>query len=152
MKNKLMRWYAVLPVLAVVGIAGTNIASAHGFFGNGFGNTATPDQIAERQQTMFQNEANLLGVSMDDVKNAWARGKSPQQLMAEKGINPSEVQTRILNTRLQQLKTQLQTLVSKGIITQAQSDQRLQTVQVKTQNAEGGHMRGMMGFHGGFGF
>jgi len=55
------------------------------------------------------------------------------------------------DARAQQLKAQMQALVDKGVITQAQADQRLQWMQNKTQNTKGHGFRGMRGF-GRFGF
>jgi hypothetical protein len=137
--------YTLLPV-AGFGLLGASIASAHGLFGT----TLTPDQIATRQQTMFQNEATLLGLSIDDVKSAWAQGKTLQQLATDHGITADQLQQKMKDARAAQLKTKLQTLVDKGIITQAQADQRLQFLQNAAQNMKGGHM-GMRGFRGGFG-
>ena len=62
--------YIVAPLAGLGLLAGAQVASAHGFFGL-FGNrSATPQQIAANQQTAFQNEASLLGISLDDVKSA----------------------------------------------------------------------------------
>jgi hypothetical protein len=56
--------------------------------------------------------------------------------------------------RTAEMKTQLQNLVTKGVITQAQADKRLATMQTKSANKKdskrGGH--GMKGMMGGFGF
>lgn len=138
--------YSILPVLGL-SLLSVNFASARGGFG-GFDNL-TQDQIAERQQNMFQREADILGISVDDVKNAWAEGKTIKQLMDEKGIDPAQVQQRVKDAHLQQMKTHLQTLVGKGVITQAQADKRLQAMQSSIQNgAKKGRMgMGMMGFH-----
>ncbi len=76
-KSKLLA-YAIIPTIGL-GFLGMNVASAHGFFG-GFGSMVTSDQIATRQQNMFQNEAQLLGISIDEVKNAWAQGKTILQI------------------------------------------------------------------------
>ncbi len=151
MKRKIFI-YSIFPTLGLAGVLLANVASAHGFFGGfGFGN-ATPDQIATQQQTMFQNQAAILGLGIDDVKNAWAEGKTMKQLMDEKGITQDQVQARMKDARLAQLKSQLQTLVDKGIITQAQSDKRLAAMQNQIQNGMGRGHKGMMGFGHGFGF
>ena len=147
MKNKKIFLYVLIPAALGAGLLAVNIASAQGWLG-GF-NSLTPDQIATRQQTMFQNEAQALGVSVDDVKNYWAQGKTMQQLMTDKGISQTTVQTNMKNLRLTELKTQLQTLVDKGIITQAQSDQRLQFMQNQQTTGTGMGHRGR-GFRGGF--
>ncbi|MBI4134493.1 MAG: hypothetical protein HY471_00075 [Candidatus Sungbacteria bacterium] len=74
-----------------------------------------------------------------------------KQLMDEKGITQDQTQARMKDTRLAQLKSQLQTLVDKGIITQAQSDKRLAAMQNQIQNGMGRGHKGMMGFGHGFG-
>ena len=140
-KRKLLA-YSVVPTLGIVGIIGAQVVSAHGMFGM-YGN-ATPDEIANRQQTMFQNEAQILGISVDDLKAAWAEGKSFKKIMDEKGIDQTQVQTRMKDAKISQLKTQLQTLVDKGIITQAQADKRLQVMQDRMNSNTGmGSMMGM---------
>jgi len=146
MKHKLLL-YSLLP-LAGLTFLGANIASAHGWFGGfgGLGSTATPDEVASQQQTMFQNEAQILGISVDDVKNAWAEGKSISQLIKDKGLNQADIQARMKDFRIQQLKTQLAALVDKGVITQDQADKRLAFMQNNLQNKKGGIWG--MGFKG----
>ncbi|MBI5153096.1 MAG: hypothetical protein HZA36_01415 [Parcubacteria group bacterium] len=134
MKNKLV--IGSMLVLSGVVLFGVNSVSARGFdimMGRGFV-VPTPDEIATRQQAMFQNEATLLGISIDEVKNAWAEGKSMQQLMKDKGITEAQVAQRKRDAELAQFKTQLQTLVTKWIITQAQADKRLVTMQAQPQS------------------
>ncbi len=148
MNKRKLATYAFLPALGLVGILGAGVASANGFLGGfgGFG-SLTPDQVAERQLKMFQTEAQVLGLSVDEIKQAWAEGTSPKDLMTEKGIKPEDVQARMKDLRMQDLKTQLQTLADKGVITQAQADKRLQTMQDRAQNANGKGLKrmGMMG-------
>lgn len=141
-KSKLLA-YAIIPTIGL-GFLGMNVASAHGFFG-GFGSIATPDQIATRQQNMFQNEAQLLGISIDEIKNAWAQGKTILQIAQDHGITKEQLQQKIKDNRTAELKTQLQTLVDKGVITQEQANQRMQFI---TSQIAGG-MSGM-GLFGGF--
>src|SRR3989338_6990601 len=145
MKKKLFV-YSVIPVLGL-SLLSINFASAHGWF-VGPGNLTT-DQIVKRQQNMFQREADLLGISVDEVKNAWAEGKTIKQLMEEKNIDPARVQQKMKDARSQQMKTHLQALVDRGVITQAQADNRLQAMQNTIQNgSKKGRMgMGMMGFH-----
>lgn len=59
-----------------------------------------------------------------------------QQIMKEKNISQDQVNKNIKDYQIQQYKTQLQTLVSKGVITQAQADKRLQYMQNKIQNSD----------------
>jgi len=116
---------AALPVAALV-ILGASTASAHGWFGFGGGPNMDPTQAAQQQADMFQKQADLLGVSVDDVKNAWAKGETIWQLAQEKGITQQQLQQKMQDQRKQQIQTMLQAMVSNGVITQAQADQRLQ--------------------------
>ena len=123
--------YAIAPALAV-GLLTAGFASAHGWFG-GFGFTATPEEIASRQTQMFQQQADVIGATADEVKSAWASGTSFRQLAQEKGVTDEQLREK--------MKTHLQTLVEQGVITQAQADQRYNWLNTQTEN---GHMgRGM---------
>lgn len=133
MKHKILA-YAFLPAALSLGIAGATAASA-GWFG-GIGN-ATPDEIAARQTSMFEREAQLLGIDVGKIKDGWARGLTMQQLMQENNITQDQVQSRMKDLRLKELKTQLDALVAKGVITQSQADQRYQVVQNQAQNGKG---------------
>ena len=148
MKYKLLA-YAVLSVLGL-GLLGVNVVSAHGFgFFGGFGPALSADEIVSHHQAMFESQANLLGVSVDVVKNGWAQGKTLSQIAEENGITAEQLQQKMKDARLQQFKSQLQTLVDKGVITQAQADQRLQFMQNAQNSKSSGHMgRGLGGwFH-----
>lgn len=134
--------YSMIPALLGLGFVGINSASAHGMFGGFggwgmFGNTLSDDEIAARHQAMFQKQADFLGISVNDVKAAWAQGKSLQQLANEKDITNEQLAQKLRDAHLAQLKSQLQTLVSKGIITQAQADQRLKLMQDKQTKING---------------
>lgn len=133
MKKKMLA-YAFLPVLGL-SLVGVNAASAHGMFG-GLG-SATPEEIATRHTKMFEQEANILGLSVDEVKAAWAEGKNLQELAKEKGIKQEDIQARMKAAALERMKDQLSALVDKGVITQAQADKRLEVMQNKMQNVKG---------------
>ena len=133
--------YAVIPVLGL-SLLGAGVASAHGM-GFGFGNNANPEEIATRQQDMFTHEASLLGISVDEVKAAWAKGETMQQLMQEKGISKETVQAKMQEERKTQMQTMLKALVDKGIITQAQADQRQAVMEKNIENDKGGFGGGM---------
>ncbi|OGL89003.1 hypothetical protein A3I42_04720 [Candidatus Uhrbacteria bacterium RIFCSPLOWO2_02_FULL_49_11] len=139
--------YALVPVIALGMILGVQAVSAHGWFGM-MGN-ATPAEIATRQQSMFQQQADLLEVSVDDVKDAWAQGKTMRELAQEKGITDAQLQEKMKAQRETQMKAHLQALLNQGVITQAQADQR--TAWMSQQAANGIKGFGMRG-HGGFGF
>ncbi len=151
MRNKIIA-YAFIPAVFSFGLLGTTIASAHGLFGSN--PILTPEQLSQRQQTMFENEAKILGISVADVKEAWADGKTFKQIIAEKGLSEADIKTRMQAERDTQMKEQLSQLVAKGTITQAQADRRLKAMQTKMTAGKGslsGKMnRGGMGMGMGF--
>lgn len=133
-------------------VAGVATASAMGFGGFGGGmmmNNLTPEEIATRQTSMFQKQANLIGATVDEVKNAWADGTDFLALAKSKGVTEDQLKTKLQASRVAEMKSQLDTLVAKGVITQAQADKRLTTMQTKMTNkgtfGMGHGHRGMMG-------
>lgn len=147
MRKKLLA-YAILPVIGL-GLIGAGVASARGFgfFG---GMSLTPEEIATRHQEMFQNQANLLGVNVDVMKQGWADGKSILEIAQANGITAEQLQQKMKDARLTQMKSDLETLVSKGIITRAQADARLTFMQNRLESGLG-HMGGMMPARQSFG-
>ena len=135
-----MLFYAFVPVLGLA-FLGVGAVSARGFMMGGWGWSGLggqiPEDIVARHQAMFQRQAQILGISVDDIKAAWAEGKSLNQIMEEKNISADQVQARVKNAQIQQLKTQLQALVDKGIITQSQADKRLEVMQERFQRVGG---------------
>jgi uncharacterized protein YaiL (DUF2058 family) len=142
-------------LLGILGMAALTVASASAM---GFGpmNNLTPDEIANRQTTQFQEQATLLGATLDEVKAAWATGKDFKTLAKEKGVTEDQLQAKMKANRDAEMKAQLATLVSKGVITQAQADSRLAFMQSKstatTNNKHRGMRGGMRSMMGGFGF
>jgi DNA-binding phage protein len=147
MKRKFIA-YAMLPILGA-GILGMSAANAHPLFG--VGSKATPEEIATRQQDMFQKQADLLGISVDKIKEGWASGKDIMQIAEENGVTKDQLKQKMKDAAAAQMKTELQALVTKGVITQAQADQRLKVMQEKAAgkggvaNRFGGARRGAGG-------
>ncbi len=135
--------------VATIAAAGALSASAMGM-GGMMGNLSA-DELAIRHTQMFQEQATLIGATVDEVKAAWAEGKSLPALAKEKGITEEQLQTKLKAEREAKMKTQLQNLVTKGVITQAQADKRLSTTQTKAANVKEGK-RGGHGMKGVFGF
>ncbi len=136
-------------------LLGMSAASAHGlgFGGMGMmGANFSADDFATRQNTMFQSQATLLGISVDEVKAAWASGKTMQALAKEKGISETDIQKRLADARTAQMTAQFKALVDKGVITQAQADQRIAFMKTQeSNNPKSKKMnRGLRGM--GFGF
>ncbi len=152
MNTKKIVAYSILPVLAL-GILGASSVSAHGLSGfGGFGIMAgkqlSADEIATQQQTMLTEQAAFLGIDVSKVKEAWAQGKSLKDLAAEHNISASQLKEKMETARTAQMKSHLQALVDKGVITQAQADQRLTTMQNAAKNGKGRGVHrgpGMMG-------
>lgn len=144
MKKKYLL-YSILPVMvfALLGVGTASACGWGGFFG--FGNV-DPDKVAERQQAMFERQAQILGISVEEVKNYWAEGKTMKEITEEKGISNEQIQARMKELRLQEMKSYLRALVEKGVITQTQADRRLQVIQSQLENSRIGK-----GFYKGFG-
>lgn len=137
--------YSILPLAALALFVSTS-ASAHGF---GWSKNIDPEELATRQQEMWQDQADLLGTTVDTVKNAWAQGKNMKELAEELGLDETELQAKIKAARQTEMKSHLQTLVTKGVITQAQADQRFAYMEKQAQNAPTGQGMGRGGRHGG---
>jgi hypothetical protein len=149
MKNKVI--IASLLGLAVLASVGIASAQARGFMG--IGSNATPTEVAQFQTDRFQEQANILGVSVDEVKNAWAMGQSVKDLAQSKGITQEQFQKKLQELRQTKMQAHLQTLVSQGVITQAQADQRFEFMKNNQGKAKMGKgMEEGFGGHRGMGF
>lgn len=136
--------YAFIPVMALA-FMGVGTVSAHGLgwgmgMWHGMGHYLDTDLLVKMHQAMFEDHAKILGITIDEAKNAWAQGKTLEQLAKEKGIKPEQLKQKIAEIQKQRLQAQLKTLVDKGIITQAQADQRLKFLESKPPKGK------MMGF------
>ncbi|MFA5954052.1 MAG: hypothetical protein WC817_00760 [Patescibacteria group bacterium] len=154
MKKKYIA-YALVPLFGF-GFLGATLASAHGSFGGlGFGSFAqSPQDFATNQTARFEAEASLLGVSVDVIKQGWAEGKTLQDIATAAGITSDQLRQRVATAAQDRAKASLQALVDKGVITQAQADQRLKFMQDQASKApQNGKGRFMHGSHrGGFHF
>jgi hypothetical protein len=128
--------YILLSAFAILGLAafGTSTALAQGWFA---GDNATPEETATRQQAMFDKEASVLGVTVDEVKSAWAKGQTFEELATEKGISETDLQNRLTEERKLRMSEHLKTLVAQGVITQDQSDQRSKVMEERIANGQG---------------
>jgi len=144
-KKSLMKT-ALIPSIGLA-LLTISSASAMSFGHMNVNANASPDEIATRQSAMFQDHANMLGLNVDDVKSAWASGKDLKTLAKEKGISLDTVKQKMDATRLANQKAMLSALVTKGVITQAQADQRLAVMSTKSAKGTKGEGR-----HGGRGF
>lgn len=142
-----------VPALALVGLVATNTVSAatttpnttpveqgqaggrgpggpggHGGFRGGFelgiGNS---DKFVER----LTQEASVLGISLDDMKNYWSQGKNLQDIATEKGISQTDLRTKLEAAAEARVSSELKALVDKGVITQAQADARATAIKAQ---------------------
>ena len=68
---------------------------------------------------------------MDEVKAAWAQGKTLFDLATAHNITKEQLAQKMKGERAGDIKTQLQALVTQGVITQAQADSRLAFMQAQ---------------------
>jgi hypothetical protein len=135
MKRTHIAALAALPILGL-SFVGAGVASAHGpGSGFGFGGMMRPNFSAEdfaaHQTQMFAEQAELLGISVDEIKEAWAAGTSFKDLAEEKGITEEQIKAKMKAAADARIKAELSALVDKGIITQAQADKRYTTITAK---------------------
>ncbi len=128
-------------------VAVPSLVSAHGMFGMGVANL-TPAEQATRATEQFTREAQVLGITIDEVKSYWAQGKGLREIATEKGISEETIKTKMTELRKTEMKERLATLVSQGVITQAQADSRLAAVEKlqasgKGMMGRGGHKMGL---------
>ena len=142
--NKKLLAYAIIPVLGF-SLLGVGTASAHGFWGG----NVDPEDMAARQQEMFAEKANILGISVDEIKNSWAEGKPIRVLAEEKGMDLDALREKMMEARESRMQERLDSLVQEGVITQEQAEKRLEFM--KSKGGERGEKRGE-GFHRGPGF
>ena len=131
----------LIPVFGVASITALGASAQALWMGD-----QDPVDIATRQQERFSQEAELLGISTDVVKDGWVRGKSLEEIAKEKGIDEEELRSRIQQKHQEQMQAHLQVLVDQGVLTQAQADQRIESVQ---DMIEGGQQVPRFGRMGG---
>lgn len=87
--------------LGIMTLVAVGTVSAHGMF---WGGKLDPQEVVSQQQTMFQSQADLLGISVDKLKNYWAQGKNIKDIMTELGISQDDLQAKMKAQRLNQEK------------------------------------------------
>ncbi len=129
------KFLVILPLLALTILFTADSVSA--FDGKGFFKAGDDivTQTKNWEEKIAQN-AKIIGVSEDEVKAAWAEGKSLRDLAKEKGISEEEMRTKMQTQRQEQQKTFLQNLVSQGKITQAQADARIKHMQEMSEKRQ----------------
>jgi hypothetical protein len=97
----------------------------------------SPDQVADRQQHFFQREADLLGITIDEVKSAWAEGKRLMEIAKDHGISKDVLKERRMAQAKAHTEEHLQILVDEGVITQEQADARKQMMMERMEKGKG---------------
>lgn len=150
MNKKTLLFSLLFSVIAVFVVTiGVSSASAHGWFG--WGNNLEPEKVVEMHNQMFANQAELLGISVDKLKDYWAQGTDLKEIIKELGINQKDLQAKMKEKQKEQMKQQLQILVDKDIITQEQSDNRLKAMEQRMTNDNFGHRNFGLGMGGRMG-
>jgi len=137
------KYLIVLPALALAAVLGSGTALA---YGGGRGDFMAEWQpgvdstvASQRWEQHMKKQASLLGISVVDLKNYWSQGKTIQDILKDKGISQTDYQAKVQADHLNQLKQNMQSLVSNGYLTQAQADARIQfmTSQLNNHNHQG---------------
>lgn len=114
----------IIPMLAIPAIVLTLVGASVASASPGWKNIS-PEDLAKGQETKFEQQATLLGIPVNEVKDAWAQGKNLQDIAKEKGISDTDLKAKMQEQRKQKQQEHLKSLVSSGVITQDQADQRL---------------------------
>jgi len=142
-----MKKSLIMGALLVGGLALTGIGVAQAM-GYGFGAAMDPAEVAEKQEAMFQGQAEMFGISEDQAKDYWAQGLRPDEIAAELGISEEEMQSRMQAMHQERHQERMQILVDQGVITQEQADQKLEAME---ECQASGDCQGKMGQGKGMG-
>ncbi len=142
--DKKILWFSLL-ALVVLAI-GVSSVSARGWLDRE--GDIDPEKVVERQSQMFEQQADLLGISIDQLKEYWAQGKNIMEIAEELGFSQEDLQEKRQAECQARLEQELQNLVENGTITQEQADARLEAMQNR-EIGEGGfqnqHKTGIAG-------
>jgi hypothetical protein len=133
--NKYMKKYLTMGTLALAlfAIAGAGSASASEWFGR---NKLDFDAetMAERQEEMFEQQAERLGTSVEDIKEYWAEGMTMREIMEDLGIDEEEFREERMEDQKERQEELLDALVEEGVITEEQAEQRLESLEERDAN------------------
>jgi GTP-binding protein EngB required for normal cell division len=124
---------------------------AHGMGGGrGMGGMmgGTPEQQTEMVQKHLNQMVSVFGITLDQAKTYWADDKNIHEIAKERGMSDTDLKTKMDALREAEMKTGLQNLVSKGLITQTQADTKLAKMKARMtemKNKVGQKMGGMFG-------
>src|SRR3989344_1945514 len=121
-KKKILTYGSILAFSLVFSLGASQVSA---FWG---GNRISTEERVTMQTTMFEEQAKLLGLTTDEVKNAWANGQNIWELAKAKGITEEALKAKMQTLHQERITEELKALVDKGVITQAQADARLNHV------------------------
>ena len=115
----------VVASLVIVGIVAWYATGVFAHRGEG----GSANDIAWKQgygyTQMLQTKAQILGMTVEELKEELADGKTFSVIAEEKGITSEEFHQKMLITQ----KERLQNMVEAGIVTEEQVEQRLQLME-----------------------
>jgi hypothetical protein len=114
--------YPALSAFSLYALGAGTFVTAQGW-SRGAANGESEDGPASLS-AMYQAEARLLGVSVDEIKIAWAEGKTLPEPAAAKGVNTDELQQRMLEARKAATQELLPAFASQEVASQGLADQR----------------------------
>ena len=114
-------------ILGFLITAGTSSVLARGWFDGK--REIDPERMIDKKEKMFQNKANLLGISIEQMKEYWSEGKNIGEIATEMDINEEELRVKIQESHKERMTEHLNFLVENGKITQEQADAKFTYIQ-----------------------
>ncbi|MFH1597779.1 MAG: hypothetical protein ABIB97_01725 [Patescibacteria group bacterium] len=140
-----MKKSLIMGVLLVGGLALTGIGITQAM-GYGFMGEMDPAEVVEKQEMMFQHQAETFGITEDQAKDYWVQGMHPKEIAEELGLSEEELQAKMQEMHQQRHQEKMQILVDNGVITQEQADQKTEAMK---DFEPGAGCKGMEGKGGG---
>ena len=123
--------YSLLAV-GVVGIVSASAVSAQGFFHNR-GMNIDGEGAKGGYENMLEIKAEVLGLSVDDLKAAKEEGKTFQEITENQGLSVDELRAQMQEKKqelraekMEGMEAHIAQLVADGKITQEQADEKLE--------------------------
>lgn len=132
MNKKILLSLLILGFLITVGV---NSALAEGWFRNK--ENFDPEERVAMRGEMFQSKADLLGISLEQMKEYWSEGKDIKEIAKEMNISEEELQLKIQESHKVRMTEHLNLLVERGRITQEQADAKFTYMQERMDNCDG---------------
>lgn len=132
MNKKILLSVLILGFLVTVGASSV---LAKGWF-NGK-KDIDPERIMVKKEEMFKAKADLLGISIEQLKEYWSEGKNIGEIAAEMDISEEELRSKIQESHKAKMTEHLNLLVERGRITQEQADTKFTYMQERMDNCDG---------------